>query len=171
VSCCRRPGALARPRTGDAAPADPLGIHNPQWHRCPLGWIVGCTGLELRTEELARVGRLLRNRGGWGSRLLVDAAWVDRMHASWVETGREAPFERYGFAVWDGPGRCWRLDGRYRQYVIIDEAQGSVITTAHEESSDHLDAELAYAAMMPTFGSQGESPTMAVVPRRYGGNH
>jgi CubicO group peptidase (beta-lactamase class C family) len=39
---------------------DPLEIHNPQWHRCPQGWIVGGSGLELRTEELARIGRVLR---------------------------------------------------------------------------------------------------------------
>lgn len=30
---------------------DPLGIDNPQWHRCPLGWIVGGSGLELRTKN------------------------------------------------------------------------------------------------------------------------
>lgn len=42
---------------------DPLGIDNPQWHRCPLGWIVGGSGLELRTGELASIGRVLRDRG------------------------------------------------------------------------------------------------------------
>jgi CubicO group peptidase (beta-lactamase class C family) len=127
---------------------DPLAIHNPQWHRCPLGWIAGGSGLELRTEELARIGRVLRDRGRWGTRQLVDVAWIDRMHASWVETGSGAPFERYGLAVWDGPGRGWRLDGRYGQYVIVDEARDAVITiTAHEESRDHFLAELAYAAM------------------------
>ena len=50
---------------------DPLGIHNPQWHRCPRGWIVGGSGLELRTEELARIGRLLRDRGRWAGESLV----------------------------------------------------------------------------------------------------
>lgn len=123
---------------------DPLGIENPQWHRCPLGWIVGGSGLELRTGELARIGRLLRERGRWGERQLVDATWIDQMHGTWVETGNGSPFERYGFAVWDGPGECWRLDGRYGQYVLVDERRDAVITiTAHEESRDHLLAELA----------------------------
>jgi hypothetical protein len=127
---------------------DPLGIHNPQWHRCPLGWIVGGSGLELRTEELAAIGRLLRDRGRWGDQQLVDPEWVDRMHASWVQTGGGAPFERYGLAVWDGPGDCWRLDGKYGQYVIVDETQSAVITiTAHEESRDSRLAELALEAL------------------------
>jgi CubicO group peptidase (beta-lactamase class C family) len=127
---------------------DPLDIHNPQWHRCPLGWIIGGSGLQLRTEELARIGRVLRDRGRWGARQLVDPAWVDRMHDSWVETGSGSTFRRYGFAVWGGPGSCWRLDGRYGQYVIVDEARDAVITiTAHEESPNDRLAELAYMAM------------------------
>ena len=127
---------------------DPLGIDNPQWHRCPLGWIIGGSGLHLRTEELARIGRVLRDGGRWDGRQLVDAAGIDRMHSPWLETGGDAPFERYGLATWQGPGECWRLDGRYGQYVIVDDERRSVVTiTAHEEVRDHRMAELARAAM------------------------
>ena len=127
---------------------DPLGIHNPQWHRCPLGWIMGGSGLELRTEELARIGRVLRDRGRWRGERLVPTEWVDRMHDSWFDTGAAEPFERYGLAVWQGPGACWRLDGRYGQYVVVDARHDAVVTiTAHEESRDHRLAELAVEAL------------------------
>lgn len=127
---------------------DPLEIHNPQWQRCPQGWIMAGSGLELRTEELARVGRLLRDQGRWAGTQLVDAEWVAAMHSSWVDTLADVPYERYGLAVWAGPGACWRLDGRYGQYVIVDQAQNAVITiTAHEESRDYRLAELAHAAL------------------------
>ncbi|GAA5197710.1 serine hydrolase [Microbacterium jejuense] len=127
---------------------DPLGIHNPQWHRCPQGWIVGGTGLELRTEELARIGRLLRDRGRWGTDRLVSADWVDRLHADWVTTPYGGSSSRYGLAVWQGPGACWRLDGKYGQYVVIDDAGTSVVTiTAHEETRDHLLAQFAADAI------------------------
>lgn len=116
---------------------EPLGIDNPQWHRCPLGWIVGGAGLELRTEELARIGRLLRDGGGG----LVSPAWIERMHSKWVETGFR---NRYGLAAWEGPGRCWRLDGLYGQYVVVDADADAVVTiTAHEEHRDHRLAEIA----------------------------
>lgn len=128
---------------------EPLGIHNPQWHRCPLGWIVGGSGLYLRTSELARIGRLLRDRGSWNGQSLVSAERIDALHGDWGSTGGEPPFERYGIATWAGPGDSWRLDGRYGQYVIVDDARDAVITiTAHEEGHDHRLADLAYEALV-----------------------
>ena len=72
----------------------PLGIDNPQWHRCPLGWIVGGSGLELRTGELARIGRLLRDGGRWQGDQLVPAEWIQKMCGRLISTGRPFPFER-----------------------------------------------------------------------------
>jgi CubicO group peptidase (beta-lactamase class C family) len=70
------------------------------------------------------------------------------MHNGWVSTGGDAPFDRYGLAVWAGPGTTWRLDGRYGQYVIIDDERDAVITiTAHEETNDHRLAAIAGAAL------------------------
>lgn len=138
---------------------DPLGIDNPQWHRCPLGWVVGGSGLQLRTGELARIGRLLRDRGAWQGRALVPARWVDRMHHAWVETGAGAPYERYGLGAWDGPGPCWRLDGRYGQYVLVDDARAAVVTlTAHEERRDHRLAEIAVEALAAGGTDAGSTP-------------
>lgn len=127
---------------------NPMGIHNPQWHRCPLGWIVGGSGLYLRTSELARIGRLLRDRGRWNGHRLVSAERIDALHGTWVTTGGKAPFELYGVATWAGPGDSWRLDGRYGQYVIVDDARDAVITiTAHEEGKDHQLVDLAHSAL------------------------
>lgn len=127
----------------------PLGIRNPQWHRCVNGWIAGGAGLHLTTEELARIGRLLRDRGEWDGKRLVSAAWIDGMHADWIDTGSGGLYARYGVSAWAGPGDAWRLHGAYGQFVIVDEAHGSVITiTAHEESRGDRLAEAAHNALV-----------------------
>jgi CubicO group peptidase (beta-lactamase class C family) len=127
---------------------DPLGIDNPQWHRCPQGWIFAGSGLELRTEELARIGRVLRDRGVWRGTRIVDAAWIDAMHGEWVPTGGTGDSARYGLAVWSGPGDGWRFDGLYGQYVYVDEAHDAVVTiTAHEETNDHRLVQIAAEAL------------------------
>ncbi len=125
---------------------DPLAIDNPQWHRCPLGWIVGGTGLELRTGELARIADLLLDRGRWQGRQLVSPTWVDGLHASWVDTGQPSPMDRYGLATWAGPGDAWRLEGRYGQFVIVlGDAVATI--TAHEEVGEDRIAALATEAL------------------------
>lgn len=127
---------------------EPLGIHNPQWLRCPLGWIVGGSGLELRTEELARIGRVLRDRGRFGDDRIVAERWVERMHSEWVSTGAGGLYSSYGLAAWQGPRDGWRLDGRYGQYVFVDETADAVVTiTAHEETRDQRLVEIAADAV------------------------
>jgi hypothetical protein len=77
--------------------------------------------------------------------------FVEAVDRDRLATGSAAPYERYGLGVWDGPGDCWRLDGRYGQYVIVDQQLDAVITiTGHEESRDHLLAEHAARALHGT---------------------
>ncbi|MGO4300998.1 serine hydrolase domain-containing protein [Leifsonia sp. RAF41] len=128
---------------------DPLAIDNPQWMRCPLGWIVAGTGLQLRTGELARIGRVLRDRGEWRGQRIVSADWIDGMHADWRDTGEDPATDRYGVAVWEGPSGLWRFDGRYGQYVVVDDERGAVLTvTAHEEFRTARLLELAHEALL-----------------------
>ncbi|WP_405374292.1 MULTISPECIES: serine hydrolase domain-containing protein [unclassified Microbacterium] len=123
---------------------EPLGIHNPQWHRCPRGAIVSGSGLELRTHELARIGRLLRDGGVWGDQRLISENWIRSMHGRWTNTGGPSFWARYGLGAWDGPHDGWRLDGLYGQYVYISEVHSAVVTiTAHEEARDYRLAEIA----------------------------
>ena len=126
----------------------PLGIDNPQWHRCPRGWIVGGSGLELRTGELARIARVLRDRGLWRGERIVSAEWVDALRSTVVDAGGEGDFARYGLATWAGPGDGWRLDGLYGQYVYVaNDGSAAVTITAHEETRDHRLVEIAAAAL------------------------
>lgn len=128
---------------------EPLGIHNPQWNRCPNGWIIGAAGLHLRTEELARIGRMLRDGGVWGNHRIVSSSWVNAMASDWVTTGRETDWADYSLATWRGPATGWRLDGLYGQYVYVDAQHDAVVTiTAHEEERDHRLVEIAAAALI-----------------------
>ncbi|MFS0792703.1 serine hydrolase domain-containing protein [Microbacterium sp. 1P10AE] len=127
---------------------DPLGIHNPQWHRCPRGGIIAGSGLELHTEELSRIARVLRGGGLWRGERIVSAEWVDAMHTDVVDTGGEGDFARYGLATWQGPGDGWRLDGLYGQYVFIANDRSAAVTiTAHEETRSHRLVEIAATAL------------------------
>lgn len=119
---------------------DPLGIRDVAWQRCPLGFVVGAAGVALTTEELARVGDLLR-RGG---------PLVDPMHTGWIETGSPAPYDRYALAGWAGPGRTWRLHGAHGQLVVVDPVADAVVTVT---ADDHAGADASAARVAEALAS------------------
>lgn len=131
----------------------PLGIKNPQWLRCPLGYSLGAVGLHLRTEEIARLGHTLLNHGRYGQQQLVPAEYVASMTAdnvatgSHIATGATAPHPdnaRYGRHAWlCARDNAWRMDGIYGQFsIVLPEQRASVTITAHYRgpTTDILDA-------------------------------
>ncbi|SOC88692.1 CubicO group peptidase, beta-lactamase class C family [Curtobacterium sp. 314Chir4.1] len=120
---------------------DPLGIQDVAWKRCPNGFVAAGEGLALRTDELARLGQLVRDRGVVDGRRIVGARWCDAMHTDWVEREGTGPgYERFAMAGWGGPGRLWRLHGAYGQMLLFD---GDAVVTV--TADDHFGAD-AFAA-------------------------
>jgi CubicO group peptidase (beta-lactamase class C family) len=123
----------------------PLGIEDVAWERCPNGYVAAGEGIALRTEELARIGRLVRDGGTFDGQRVVDGRWCRAMHTDWVHRDGAGPgYERYAMAGWDGPGRSWRLHGAYGQMVIFDDHGRAVVTVT---ADDHAGADAFAAAV------------------------
>lgn len=127
---------------------EPLGIDDVEWERCPRGRIVAGSGISLRTEELARLGQLIRDRGEWEGRRLVPASVIDAMHSDWVVAGENPAYERYALAGWDGPDTAWRLHGAYGQLLIF--CDDAVVTITSE---DHFGADAMAAFAVETLSA------------------
>ncbi|MFF2369104.1 serine hydrolase domain-containing protein [Agromyces sp. NPDC058110] len=120
----------------DARVLEPLGIHGTVWERCPNGRIAAGGGIAMRTEEMARLGKLIRDGGAWSGTQLVSAHWAAAMHSDWVTAGEGDGYERYALAGWEGPGDGWRLHGAYGQMILF-ASDGVVTITA----DDHFGAD------------------------------
>lgn len=121
----------------DARLFRPLGIEDVEWERSPQGRIVAGGGLSLRTDELARLGLLIRERGAWEGRQLIAPGWVDAMHTEWRVAGENPSYDRYALAGWGGPGRAWRLHGAHGQLLIfLDDAVVTITAEDHFGADD-----------------------------------
>jgi CubicO group peptidase (beta-lactamase class C family) len=123
----------------------PLGIRNPQWLRCPLGFPLGAVGLQLRTSEIARIAQLLLHDGIHDDQRLVPVDYLARMTAETTQTGMaESDNQTYGLHVWMcSRDRAWRMDGLYGQFgIMLPDHQACVSVTAHYlgPTTDILDA-------------------------------
>ncbi|MDF2045328.1 MAG: hypothetical protein K0S70_737 [Microbacterium sp.] len=126
----------------------PLGLDDIVWDRCPNGRVLGGEGLSLRTEEMARLGLLIRDRGVWDGRRLVSMGIVDAMHAGWVDTGSTGDgYRRYALAGWEGPGAAWRLHGAYGQLIVF---AGDAVVTVSADDHAGADAIAAFVAEAAT---------------------
>lgn len=108
----------------------PLGIRNPQWLRCPLGFPLGAIGLQLRTSEITRIAQLLLHGGTWDGHRLVPGDYIARMTTDTTNTGRDEPDNQtYGLHVWlCARDRAWRMDGIYGQFGIVLPGQRSCVS-------------------------------------------
>ncbi|NYH86310.1 serine hydrolase domain-containing protein [Actinopolymorpha cephalotaxi] len=139
----------------------PLGIANPQWHRCPLGYSLGAVGLFLRTAELARLGQTLLDGGRYQGRQLVSAEYVAALttdttstdgHLATCGTEPHPQNATYGRHVWlcDRDG-AWRMDGIYGQFCVVFPHHAACITvTSHYQGATTDILDTIWSEIVPT---------------------
>ena len=133
----------------------PFGIFNPQWQTCPQGHTVAATGLFLRTNELAKIGRTLLENGEYEGTRIVSSDYVDKMHTDTVSsahwTSDQESASGYGYQVWNCtlPG-VYRADGMYGQFsIVIPEKEAVITLTSHREYSANDIIRAAFADILP----------------------
>lgn len=99
----------------------PLGIDHPTWVASPEGISAGAYGLNLRTEDVAKLGLLYLQRGTWNGRQLLPAAWVDEATARQTSNGSSPTSDwdqGYGYQFWRSR-HGYRGDGAFGQYMLV----------------------------------------------------
>ncbi|MEP7344785.1 MAG: serine hydrolase domain-containing protein, partial [Gemmatimonadaceae bacterium] len=100
---------------------DRLGIDRPTWVASPEGISAGAYGLNLRTEDIAKLGLLYLRRGEWNGARILPAAWVDEATARQTSNGSSPTSDwdqGYGYQFWRSR-HGFRGDGAFGQYMLI----------------------------------------------------
>ena len=123
---------------------EPLHIDKPKWEESPQGINCGGWGLYLKTEDLAKMGQLLLQKGKWNGKQLIPETWVSEMSKKQVESinpgtrieEAEAKgltketsdwMQGYGYQMWRCRPGCFRADGARGQYIIVVPDKNAVI--------------------------------------------
>ncbi|MDR1520064.1 MAG: beta-lactamase family protein [Planctomycetota bacterium] len=113
---------------------EPLGITGTSWETNSAGINAGGWGLRAKTEDLARFGLFLQQRGAWGGKQLLSGKWIDEASARHIDTrgksvlAAEDCWRGYGYLFWRSsfPG-AYRGDGALGQSVIVMPDQEMVV--------------------------------------------
>lgn len=101
----------------------PLGIQQVTWEKCPNGIEKGGWGLNLRIEDMAKLGQLYLQKGRWKVdgkyKQLVPKSWVEESTHNHIKKCEEAS-DGYGYQIWmcamEG---AFNFNGVFGQYVLV----------------------------------------------------
>jgi CubicO group peptidase (beta-lactamase class C family) len=129
---------------------DPLGINNFTWDEAPGGYTFGAIGLKLQSEDMAKFGQMLLQKGKWNGRQIVPQSWVEQATA--VQIASNAPENKtpkelndweqgYGYQFWRGRNNTYRADGLGGQFIIQFPEKDAVVvlTSAATNTQEELD--------------------------------
>ena len=145
---------------------EPLHIDKPRWEESPQGINCGGWGLYLKTEDLAKMGQLLLQKGEWNGQQLIPAEWVAEMSKKQVEsinpgTRIEQVAERgmtketsdwmqgYGYQMWRCRPGCFRADGARGQYIIVVPDKNAVIAITSNVEDLQGELNLVWSRILP----------------------
>ena len=144
----------------------PLHINKPRWEESPQGINCGGWGLFLKTEDLAKMGQLLLQKGKWNGKQIIPAKWVAEMSKKQVEsinpgTRIEQAAERgmtketsdwmqgYGYQMWLCRPGCFRADGARGQYIIVVPKKNAVIAITSDTSDLQGELNFVWKNILP----------------------
>ena len=121
----------------------PLRIDRPEWEESPQGINTGGWGLSLKTEDLAKMGQLMLQKGCWNGCQLLPASWLETAMSAVVLPATATPgpgqaahrpnsrrpdwTQGYGYQLWRCRHNCCRADGSNGQYIIVVPDKDAVI--------------------------------------------
>ena len=103
---------------------NPLGISEIVWEQSPQGIDVGYGGMWLKPHDMAKIGWLYLNKGRWGQKQIVPAAWVEASTRGHIAAN---PGDRYGYHWWVKNDGNYAAVGYRGQFIFVEREKNMVV--------------------------------------------
>ncbi|HYQ56492.1 MAG TPA: serine hydrolase [Draconibacterium sp.] len=141
---------------------DPLAIKNIEWDFNDMGINQGMIGSHLHTEDLAKLGQLALQKGRWGNKQIVSAAYIEEAGKFQITTNNEGKPEEelndgekgYGYQYWRGSHNSFRMDGMGGQLVIVMPDYDAVIVVTSNVNSSNDEMEQMWKYLVPAMSDE-----------------
>ncbi|MFI5155125.1 MAG: serine hydrolase domain-containing protein [Chitinophagales bacterium] len=143
---------------------EPLGIAGMDWETSPQGIDAGGWGLRVKTEDMAKFGKLYLQKGAWNGKQILSSAWIEEATSYKINNAepnstpevREASdwAQGYCYQFWRCRHNAYRADGAFGQYIIVLPDQDAVIAITSESISMQNELNLIWTFLLPAFKSE-----------------
>ena len=140
---------------------DPLGI-DPVWEEDNLGVNFGGFGLNITTEDIAKFGQFILQKGVWDGKRLVSEKWIDEATSKQISNGDDPGSDwaqGYGYQFWRCvPDGVFRGDGAFGQYcIVMPECECVIAITSNVDMQKLL--RLIWADLLPALNAAEKPQT------------
>ncbi|MEQ8415132.1 MAG: serine hydrolase [Imperialibacter sp.] len=148
---------------------DPLHIQGIDWETDLVGNNTGGWGLRLKTEDMAKFGQLLLQKGKWNGEQILSEEWIAEATSFKIQQSPELPAETkaksdwlqgYCYQFWRCRNNAFRGDGAFGQYIIVMPDQDAVIAITSETSDMQGILNMVWDQLLPAM-SDDELPVDA----------
>lgn len=143
----------------------PLGIVGAVWNESPQGINTGGWGLYVKTEDMAKLGQFILQKGNWNGKQLLPVSWFEEATRSHIESlpagaRREELtikpkdsdwMQGYGYQMWRSRHNSFRADGASGQYILILPEKDVVIVTTANIGDMQAELNLIWKHLLPSF--------------------
>ncbi len=140
---------------------DPLHIDVPYWEQSPQGISKGGTGLFLKTEDIAKFGQFLLQKGMWNGKQIMPAEWIENATAKHISNGSDPNndwTQGYGFQFWRCRYNVYRGDGMYSQFCIVMPDQNAVVAVNSDSGAYQEILNILFENLIPAMKSAEPLP-------------
>lgn len=141
----------------------PLGIVGAVWDESPQGINIGGWGLYLKTEDMAKLGQFILQKGKWNDKQLLPQSWFDEAtssHIASLPAGEKRSelkmkakdsdwLQGYGYQMWRCRHNAYRADGAEGQFIIILPEKDAVIVTTAKIDDMQAEINLIWKYLLP----------------------
>lgn len=145
---------------------EPLGIKNIEWDFNNMGINLGMIGSHLHTEDLAKLGQLVLQKGRWGNKQIVSSEYIDEAGKFQITTNNEEKPEKdlndgekgYGYQFWRGSHNSFRMDGMGGQLVIVMPDYDAVVVLTSNVGSSQVEMDKVWKHLVPAMKEESLDP-------------
>lgn len=139
---------------------EPLGIRHFSWDEAPGGYTFGAIGLRLQSDDMAKFGQLLLQKGLWNGQQLIPSSWVEEATAFQIKSndpGNKLPQalndweQGYGYQFWRGRNNSFRADGLGGQFIIVLPEKDAVVVLTCAALNTQEVLNLVWDHLIPAF--------------------
>lgn len=141
----------------------PLGIEGATWESSPQDINIGGWGLYVKTEDMAKLGLFILQKGNWNGKQLLPASWFDeatRSHIASLPSGVKREdlkikpqdsdwLQGYGYQMWRSRHNSFRADGKDGQFILMLPEKDTVIAITANIGNMQAELNLVWEYILP----------------------